>query len=407
MIRVLFLITTFRQGGAERSLYELVRHIDRERFAPQVACLEGEAYYSERFRSLGVPVHHLGLRALGPPAMGAGSSQLKAFGALCGRLAWLAGLLRRERVQVLQTLLLHANLAGRFAGTLARTPVVVGGVRTADPRHWHTLLDGLTFALTRGEVCVSGHVRRFQASRAGLPLGALTVIPNGVDAADFPVSAAPFGLGEPEGLSGRLAARAELGLPPDRPVLAFLGRLAPAKALPDLLSAFAVVAARDERPLLALAGDGPLAAWVRGEVRRLGLGERVVLTGWVSQPARLYAAADAFVLSSVVEGMPRTVLEAMASGLPVVSTDAPGCGELIVEGRTGLIVPRRKPRDLTDALLGLLSDPERAAEFGRRGRERAFAEFNVADLTRRYEALYVRLLQSALRPARQPARASR
>lgn len=374
--RVLFLITEFDQGGAERSLYEVVSRIDRERFAPQVACLDGEGHYSESYRALGLPVHHLGLRLTRPLA-----------------LLRLASLLRRERIDVLQTFLFHANLAGRLAAALARTPVVLGAVRTAEPRHCHTLLDGLTFALVDAEVCVGEHVRAFQARRAGLPAGALYVIPNGVAPGDFATPSAPFGLGGAESLSARHEARTELGLPPDRPVVAFVGRLCPAKALPDLLTAFAAVRAEGNDPLLAIAGDGPLADEVRRSVERLGLTSRVIFTGWLQDPRRLYAAADLLALSSVVEGMPGVVLEAMASGLPVVSTDAPGCAELIVPGETGLLVPRRRPDELARALLDVLGDPEKARRMGEAGRRRAFEQFDIRRMTRRYEALYLELVR--------------
>ena len=387
MIRILFLITEFDRGGAERALHDIVRRIDRSRFAPQVAALGERGYYSERYRELGVPVHHLAL----------GSA--RRVGALGTALAFprgvvrLARILRRERIEVLQSFLFHANLAGRLAGTLAGTPVVLGGVRTAEPRHWHTLMDGLTFGLTDGEVCVSQAVRLFQASRAGLPAGGLPVIPNGIDPAAYPVAAAPFGLGGAQSLAARARARTDLGLPADSPVLCYVGRLSAAKALPDLLAAFASVAGAKRDALLVIAGDGPLAPMVRATVRRAGSGGRVRLTGWLDDPRPLYAAADCLVLSSRVEGMPGVVLEAMASGLPVVSTDAAGCCEVVVDGRTGFVVPRGDADALALRMLTVMDGPARAAEMGRRGRDRAFGPFHIERTVRSYEELYEALLK--------------
>jgi len=388
MVRVLFLITEFDRGGAERALYDIVSRLDRERFAPQVACLGGPGYYTERYSALGIPVHHLGLRA--PRGL-----RLAPFALACaGAVLRLSRLLVRERIRVLQTFLFHANLLGRAAALLARTPVVLGGVRTAEPRHSHTLLDGLTFWLVSGEVCVSEAVRRFQAGRAGLPPGKLFVIPNGVCEADFPVPAAPFGLGAEQSLALRGRARAELGLPPAAPVFAFAGRLCEAKAIPDLLRAFLRVARHDLEAVLAIAGDGPLAPEVRRRIARPDLEGRVVLTGWLDDPRALYAAADCLVLSSKTEGMPGAVLEAMASGLPVVATDAPGCEELVLDGQTGFLVGRGRPRELAARMRDVLEDPPRAARMGLAGRARALGAFSLPRLVRRYEALYERLLRT-------------
>jgi len=387
MTRVLFLITDFDRGGAEKALFELVRRLDRERFAPQVAALGHRGYYSARYRQLGVPVHHLNLPR---PAR----AQALLFPT---RAKWavlrLARLLRRERIDVLQSFLFHANMMGRAAAALARTPVVLGGVRTAEPRHWHTMMDGLTFRLVDGEVCVSEHVREFQASRAGLPRARLFVVPQGVDPEEFPTPAAPFGRGTADSRAERLLSRTTLDLPADAPVFGFVGRLCEAKALPDLIAAFRDVLKSAPGAMLVIAGDGPLAIDLRRRVLQLGLGHNMRLPGWLDDPRVLYAAADCLVLSSVVEGMPRVVLEAMAAGLPVVSTDAPGCDELIVQGQTGLLVPRRRPGELAAAMLRIVNDPSGAMRMGEEGRRRALGQFGLDRMARRYEELYERLLR--------------
>jgi len=386
MIRALFLITELDRGGAERALYDLVRRLDHCRIAPQVVSLGPPGYYSERLAALGVEVHHLGL------SIPRGWWRWTFPFALAGAILRLAKLLKRERVQVLQSFLFHANLVGRIAGALARTPVVLGGVRTAEPRHIHTLLDGLTFPLVRGEVCVSEAVRRFQARRAGLPLRRLFVIPNGVEPSEFSPPAAPFGIGSPDSVAMRRAARQKFGLPPQKRVLAFVGRFCEAKALPDLLAAHSRVLRQEGDAMLVLAGDGPLAPALRRKVQGLKLKERVLMPGWLEEPGRLYAAADCFVLASQTEGMPGALLEAMAWGLPAVTTDAPGCEELVVDGRTGFVAPRGRPQELASLIGRVLANPERSAAMGRAARRRALERFSLRAVVRRYEALYERLL---------------
>jgi glycosyltransferase involved in cell wall biosynthesis len=386
VIRILFLITEFNRGGAERALYDLISRVDRSRFAPQVACLDGPGYYSEKYRALGIPVHHLGLST--------GRAATLPF-SLARTVLKLSGLLRRERIEVLQSFLFHANIIGRIAARLVRTPVVLGAVRTAEPRYCHTLLDGLTFFLTDGEVCVSEATRRFQARRAFLPLGKLFVLPNGVDRADFPLPSAPFGCGAQASLDRRLQIRKDMNLPSEEPVFAFVGRLCVAKAVPDLLTAFSDVVRRRPEAHLVIAGAGPLAAPIRNRVRRLGLEQRVMLPGWLDDPRPLYSAADCFVLSSTVEGMPGALLEAMASGLPVVCTDAAGCTELVADGDTGFVVRRGDVSALAARMLAVLQNPGGAAEMGQRGRCRALEGFNLEGIVRKYEALYEELLRKA------------
>ena len=386
MIRILFLITEFDRGGAEKALYDLVRQLDTGRFAPQVACLGGPGYYTEKYREIGIATHHLGLKV--PQGAGAAAFPIAVVHAALR----MGRLLRTEHIQVLQSFLFHANAVGRLAGRLAGTSVVLGAVRTAEPRHTHTLADGLTFWLTDGEVCVSEHVRRFQARRAGLPAGRLFVVPQGVEPADYPVPAAPFGIGSPQAVAQRRQARQALALPPERPVFAFVGRLCEAKALPDLLGAFWGLVRVDPAPLLAIAGDGPLAALVRSTIRQGPLRENALLLGWLDDPRTLYAAADCLVLSSVVEGMPRVVLEAMAAGLPVISTDAPGCDELVLHEETGFLVRRANRDELAARMREMLTDPQRAASMGLAGRGRAFSSFGLREMARRYEALYEQLL---------------
>jgi len=161
--------------------------------------------------------------------------------------------------------------------------------------------------------------------------------------------------------------------------IVFVGRLAAVKGAPVLLEAFRAVRAAHPQATLTLIGDGPLRADLEARAAALGLDDAVAFTGYLSQQAvadRL-ADADVFVLPSFAEGVPVVLMEAMASGLPVVTTRIAGIPELVEHGVSGLLVPPGDVEALAAALTGLLADPARRARMGAAGRATVAAEFDI------------------------------
>ena len=158
-----------------------------------------------------------------------------------------------------------------------------------------------------------------------------------------------------------------------------------------LLQAFSRLA-DDPRTLLVIVGDGPCRASLTAAVAELGVGGRVRLLGERDDVPAVLAAFDIFVLSSIGEGMSNAILEAMATGLPVVATRVGGNPELVVSGTTGFLVEPRSPAALTAALSCYLGDPGLLARHGRAARELAQAEFSLERMVGAYEQLYGRLL---------------
>lgn len=198
----------------------------------------------------------------------------------------------------------------------------------------------------------------------------------------------PPGVAEPEPVD-QMEARRHLGLPVDRPVVLFVGRLTVIKRVDRLLEAFERVLARAPRAVLAIAGEGDLA----DDVRRWAapMGESVRLLGWQAEIATLYAAADLVVISSDNEGMPVTLIEAAMAGVPGVTTDVGSASEVVVHGVTGLVVAADSEA-LGEALAELVVDEGRRASMGTAAAERARERFGVRRLVRDHEDLYRRLL---------------
>lgn len=158
-----------------------------------------------------------------------------------------------------------------------------------------------------------------------------------------------------------------------------VARLAPEKGFRYLLEAFSVAAKDDPTVQLRLAGDGPMRAELEEQARRLGVAERVVFLGHATE-ARIrdeLAAADIFVLPSLAEGLPVSLMEAMAVGVPVIATNIAAVGELIDDGRSGRLVAPTDASALARALLELMQDYDKRAAFARAGRAKIEAEFDV------------------------------
>ena len=189
----------------------------------------------------------------------------------------------------------------------------------------------------------------------------------------------------------RAAVRAELGLPPGTLVVGTVANLRPQKAYPDLLTAAAEVLHQVPDVRFVAVGQGPLEGEIRALHARLGLGDRFVLLGHRPDAVRVMAACDVFALASHYEGLAVSLMEALALGLPVVATAVGGVPEVVEHGREGLLVPPRRPRELADALVAVLTDPDRrrqmAAAAARRG-----ASLSIDTSVRTIEAVYHRLV---------------
>ena len=191
-----------------------------------------------------------------------------------------------------------------------------------------------------------------------------------------------------------LAARppADLERAVGRPLVGFVGRLAPQKGVRYLLQAAGLARAAGAEFHLLLVGEGDEEPALRALIGRLGLNDRVTLAGYRPDVPQVLAALDLFVLPSLYEGLPLTLLEAMAVGRPVIATDVPGNRDPIRHGETGWLVPSRDPAALAAALGALLADPGERERLGRNARAAALARPTVADQVKQIAGLYREVL---------------
>jgi glycosyltransferase involved in cell wall biosynthesis len=368
MTSVALCITDLNVGGAERCLFELATRLDRNRFEPVVYCLSpappaGETTLIPALQSAGLEFECLGAR------------KLSDFPKVVARLA---NMLRQRKTQVIQTFLSHANFVGRIAAWRAGVPSVVCGIRVAQ-RHssWHLWLDRMTHRLVDRYVCVSQAVAAFSAGTARLPAEKLVVIPNGIDLSRFHDV-------RPADLSG-------LGIA-GRRLVTFIGRLEAQKGLPDLLATASNWLRRLPDCDLLLVGKGPLAAALQRQCREAGIDQRVHFAGWRADIPAILAASSLLVLTSAWEGMPNVVLEAMASGLPVVATQVEGVCEALGPGFQEQSVPYGKWEEFSDSLVRILSDCKLADRLGRANRRRTEHQFTIERMVASYQGLWERIV---------------
>jgi glycosyltransferase involved in cell wall biosynthesis len=176
----------------------------------------------------------------------------------------------------------------------------------------------------------------------------------------------------------------------DGPVVT-VARLSPEKDIGTLLCALALAAPASPSLRLEVAGDGPCLPDLQRLVADLGLGERVRFLGQVRDVPALLARAGLFVLPSLIEGISLTLLEAMASGLPVLATRVGGNPEVVEEGQTGYLVPAGDPAALGEGLLRLWNDPADRLRLGEAGRRRVKEHFTIRWMVAAYESLYTGL----------------
>ena len=361
-VRIAFCITDLDSGGAERALVQLVTGLDRSRWEPRLFCLSGEGILAEELFRADVPVACLGAKSSRNPWV----------------IFRLARALRDFRPALLQTYLYHANIAGRFAGRLARVPVIVSGIRVAERRSRFRLwFDRVTRGMVDHHVCVSEAVATFSRQHSRLSGENITVIPNGVDAELF-AGAEPIDL-------------TEFGIPQEAQTLLFVGRLDPQKDPFVLLQAMELLTRSQPELHLLFVGDGPLQEDLMLQVVDRELNRQIHFAGRRDDVANLMKACDLFVLPSRWEGMPNVVLEAMAAGLPIVATEVEGTTELLAENQTGLLVPPKSPSALAEAVGALLRDPKQAQGMGNRAQQLVVKCFTWNNVIERYDELYCSL----------------
>lgn len=370
-LRVLEVLASGAVGGGSTHLRSLATGLDRERFDLVVACSDDGPLAADLERA-GLVVERVPMtRAVNPRAV-----------------MRLWGVMRRHRSQLVHYHGTRAGLAAAPAAALAGVP----GLYTVHGWSFHSRgsrlmeeaarsIEASIVRMSRRVVCVS-HADRHTGLHAGvLTAGASAVIPNGID----PLRFAPAPL-------VRERMRQELGVGPEEALFGLFGRLTRQKDQKSFLLAARRVLDRFGHARFVLVGDGEDRPMLTALSQDLGLGDRLIFTGFRTDIPELLNALDAFVLPSLWEGLPIALLEAMAVGVPVIASAVDGSAEVIQPGTSGLLVPPEDVPSLVAAMEALLETPALAERLARAGHERACRLYTLEAMIRSTERLYGELL---------------
>jgi len=362
-INIVHVVHALNVGGLENGLVNILNQLD-ERFAHTILCLSRSGSMAERIANRDVKIIEMHL-----------PTDKFRFPVL--RLFRIFKKLAPDIVHTRGWTTVDAIYAARLAGV----PYVVHGEhgREADDPNGRNckrnILRKCFSPLVDRFVTVSEDLRVWLIQTVGIPESKVTTIHNGVDTR-------LFSPGE------RSASRSSLGIDDTVFNIGTVGRLDLVKDHKSLLQAFLPIAQSAHPACLVIVGDGPMRRAIESLSCELGISEKVRLLGERHDIPKILKACDVFTLTSVAEGVSNTILEAMASGLPIVATKVGGNPELVDDGVNGYLVSARDVVGLTAAYKSYLYDPELRYQHGENARARAEQKFSLERMACRYAQLY-------------------
>jgi sugar transferase (PEP-CTERM/EpsH1 system associated) len=363
--RLLFVNHSLHMGGIETMIDDFARSLRPAGFDVGVAVFRGGGQLAAGLAGSGIPVSDLHKRE----------------GLDFGLVMRLRRLLRASKTSVIHShnysAWLYSVLASLGLGGIKRIHTEHSRVQPLPRRR---AMERWLARYTHAVVGVSDDVAQSLVTEVGIEPTRVCFIANGINLSRYRPDPAL-----------RASLREELGIAPTTLVYGIVARLVPVKAHVDLIDAFHIVQQRQPATRLVIAGDGPCGADLKAQVTRLGLTPCVHFLGEVRDTERVLNALDVYMLSSTDEGMNLTLLEAMATGLPVIATSVGGNPEVVAEANTGLLVPARNPQRMAQAMRELLLKHELRQGFGLAARQRVERQFSQANTLRKYQALYAGL----------------
>lgn len=358
-LRVMFIITSMPVGGAETLLVNLIRRLDRDRFAPQLCCLKEKGPLGDELTGE-VPVHE---RLL------SGKYDLRVF-------PRLTKLFRTERIDAVVTVGAGDKMFwGRLAARRAAVPVVCAALHSTGWPDGIGRLNRLLTPMTDAFIGVAAPHARYLIENEGFPADKVRVIPNGVDTERFRPAREQVDL------------RESLDVPAGVPVAGMVAALRPEKNHTLFLEAAADVLRQVPSAHFVIAGEGPERPRLEEQARTLGVASHFRFLGNRSDVAQILSLLDVFVLTSHNEANPVSILEAMSCERPVVATDVGSIRETVRDGETGRLVPPGDRAALAGCIAELLVDPLHAQHLGRKGREAIRRNWSVEQMVEGYEDL--------------------
>ncbi len=379
--KVVYLITGLNTGGAEVLLEQFLGLLDRNYFEPVVLSFIPIGEIGRNIERMGVGCYSLNIRkTLNDKNQESKLALfLRSMAVVFIEFPKLVKFIKKEKPDIVHAHLFHANLLGRLAGKICGVPIIIstihnvnfgGGLRERLLRY--------TDNLGTVTVAISKNVATAMIDKGVVPSHRLRVIENGVN---------PDKFSNTNDVTNTI--RKQLGASAKQHLLVSVGRLTEQKGYPYLFKALEYLQEHRDDLLSVILGDGEESRTLENIVKQSGLNKSVVFLGNKSNVADYLMASDIFVMPSLWEGLPISLLEAMACGLPVVATNVGGVPEVVADNESGFLVPAKDSEALADKISVLLSmsDTERR-EFGAHGRKIILNKFSLKNTVQSYVDLY-------------------
>lgn len=369
------LVHSLNIGGLENGAINLVNHMDASAFRHSICCLTTSGDLAKRLaRPEAVPIWQMGQRP--------GNDFRLPFR--------LAKLFKDQAVDIIHTGNWGTFFDGVIGAKLAHRKIKLfhgfRGLNIEDLnglKRRRKITQTILARLTNKLVVLSPTLKEYYCQLFRLPESKIEIITNGVDLDRF----RPL-VNE----SWRKSKRAEIGLKTDDLVIGNVARLDPVKEHKSLISAIALLKDQIPTAILLIVGDGPTREHLKALTQSLGLESVVRFLGFRDDVADLLRIMDVYVQPSLWEGVSNTILEAMATGLPVIATRVGGNPDLVIDAETGFLVPASQPAEIARRIIVLAKSPELAHSLGRAARRQAEESFSVERMIKAYENLCYELM---------------
>lgn len=369
-MRAVHIIKTRGIAGAERHLLDLLPGLQRRGVSTRLLVLDDDIDnpnpFADAMTAAGVYVKRMALhrRPIDPSMNARIAERLTAYEA-----------------DIVHNHLIHAEFYGTLGARRVRTPRVITSRHNEDPHRRQLIVNmgaRYLWSHTHAAIAISDAVRRFM-------IDVERVNPDKIHTIHYGLKLPPP---QVDHAKARRHLRALIGADADAPVVGTASRLINAKGLPDVIDAFAQVAAQFPDARLVIAGDGPLKANLESQIKRLNLESRAHMLGWIEDAPSLIAGFDILLMPSRREGFGMTLLEAMGQAVPIIGSTAGAIPEIVAHEESGLLVPPRDPSALAAAMRLLLNDKPLRAHMGLIGQDRLEHLFNAERMIDQTLALY-------------------
>jgi glycosyltransferase involved in cell wall biosynthesis len=355
-----FVVTSMPVGGAETLLVNLIRRMDKDAFAPEVVCLKEPGVLGQELASE-VPVY-------------ANLLTSKWDATVLPRLAYLFS--RTGTDAVITVGAGDKMFWGRLAAKAARVPVICSALHSTGWPDGVGRLNRWLTPLTDGFIAVAQAHAEHLAINEGFPASRVFLIPNGIDNNRFRPNHAL-----------RSSVRAELGIDEESPIVSIVAALRPEKNHEQFIHAGREVLREHRQTHFLIVGEGPEREHIERLINRLGLQAHFHMLGNRNDTERILAGTDLFCLTSRNEANPVSILEALATCLPVVAPDVGSIKETVISGKTGILTKPLSAEATADAIAQLLGNAPLAARMGRNGRQLVREAWSLDAMVQGYEAL--------------------